>query len=67
MDDIFVCCCFHHDIAPSGSVAGIIQGADLGKGLLFKVQLHILNSHVAPPWEQDGGEEKKGVRATGHR
>lgn len=49
---------FYHDIPASGSVAGVVQGADLGVGLLFEVQLHILDAHVASPWEQDSREEK---------
>lgn len=35
-------------------MAGIIQGADLGDGLVFEIQLHALNSHLASPWEHSG-------------
>lgn len=55
---------FYHDIPASGSVAGVAQGADLGRGLVFKVQLHILNAHVASPWEQDSKKEEEEKRQT---
>lgn len=39
-----------HNVPSSGNVAGVAQGADLGLGLVFKVQLHIINSHLTSPW-----------------
>lgn len=40
----------NHYIPASRDVGGIVQGADLGLGLIFKVQLHILNPHLSSPW-----------------
>lgn len=66
---VFVCkyymCFFYHNVPPSGSVAGIVHGADLGSGLVFKVQPHILNTHMTSPWEKGSKEEKKSIKPTG--
>lgn len=50
---------FYHDVPSSRSVAGVIQGADLGGGLIFEIQLHALNPHIASPWEHDSERKLK--------
>lgn len=57
--------CFYHDVPPSRSVAGVAQGADLGLGLVFKVQLHIFDTYLTSPWEHDSRTEKKRVKQQG--
>lgn len=57
---------FYRNISPSRSVAGVAQGADLGMGLLFKVQLHILNTHMTSSWGQDSKTEMKSIKPRGH-
>ena len=61
---LFLLLLFYHNISPSGHVAGVVQGADLGEGLIFKVQLHILNAHVTPPWEWDSKKERTSIKPT---
>lgn len=60
--DMCVFIFFYHNIPASRSVAGIPQRADLGGGLVFKVQLHVLNLYITSAWEQ---EQKKSVKPTG--
>lgn len=43
----------YHDIPSSRHVAGIVQGADLGVSLIFEIQLHVLDTNVSSPWENN--------------
>lgn len=42
-------------------MAGVVHGADLGMGLFFEVQLHVLYTHMTATWEQD---RKMGITAS---
>ena len=58
---VCVCASFYHDVAPPRSVGGVAQRADLGLGLILKVQLHTVDAHVTAPWEQDREKRQRGI------
>lgn len=62
---VCACAASHHDVASPGHVAGVAQGADFGIGLVFKVQLLILDAHLASAWGQETGRRREEVSAAG--